>query len=195
MSAPSVKLIEDRPWENPWWKPSKDNYLTFVYIIATHILAIVGLFYFPLPSLRVGILSLVLAFLGGLGTTVCYHRALSHRSLKLNPIIEHVLIFFTILNGNGSPLTWVANHRQHHAKADTIEDVSSPRHGGFWWAHLRWVYQWPASEVKRWCPDMDTRIYRFWHIMLAPIIFFSLCSGLILGWQGFFWLGAIRMVY
>src|SRR5437764_1436734 len=158
-------------------------------MITVHALAITGLILFPLPSLKIGIFSLVLAVLGGLGTTVCYHRALSHRSLKLHWIIEHTLIFFTILNGNGSPLTWVANHRQHHAKADTIEDVSSPRHGGFWWAHLRWVYQWPQSEVKRWCPEMDRTAYRIWDRLLAPIIFISLFLGVFWGWQGFFWLG------
>jgi fatty-acid desaturase len=195
MSATSVKITEDRPWEKPWWKPSKDNYLTFVYIITLHILAILGLCLYPLPSLRIGLISLVLAVLGGVGTSVCYHRALAHRSLKLHWTVEHFLIFFTILNGNGSPLTWVANHRNHHAKADTIEDVSSPRHGGFWWAHLRWVYQWPASEVKRWCPDMDKKIYRFWNASTAPIIFFALILGLAWGWEGFFWLGAIRMIY
>jgi len=129
------------------------------------------------------------------GTSVCYHRALSHRSLKLNPIVENILIFLTIFNASGEPMGWVANHRHHHAKADTAEDVSSPRHGGFWWAHIRWVYQWSGSEVRRWCPDLDKRRYRVWRKLQIPIIALSILSGLALGWEGFFWLGAIRLVY
>ena len=67
---------------------------------------------------------------GGVGTSVCYHRCLSHRSLRLNRVVEDILIFFTIFNASGEPMNWVANHRHHHAKADTADDVSSPRHGG-----------------------------------------------------------------
>lgn len=194
-ASPQTKLMEERPWEKPWWKPSPDNYLTFVFIITIHVLSLIGFILYPIPSLKVALISLVLAILGGLGTTVCYHRSLAHRALKLNKAVENFLIFFTIFNGNGSPLTWVANHRQHHAKADTVEDISSPRHGGFWWAHLRWVYQWPASAVSKWCPDMDTKTYRFWHKALSPIIFSAMLFGLIWGWQGFFWIGAIRLLY
>jgi stearoyl-CoA desaturase (delta-9 desaturase) len=195
MSYPAHKFTEERPWEQPWWKPSKGNYLTFVYIIVIHILAVIGLVLYPIPSWRLIAIGLTVAIFGGLGTTVCYHRALAHRSLKLNRFIEQALIFFTIFNGNGSPLTWVANHRQHHAKADTIEDTSSPRHGGFWWAHLRWVYQWPPSEVKRWCPDLNRWPYRIWNLLAVPVIISSLAFGLLWSWKGFFWLSAIRLVY
>jgi stearoyl-CoA desaturase (delta-9 desaturase) len=113
----------------------------------------------------------------------------------LNPVVENVLIFFTIFNASGEPIGWVANHRHHHAKSDTAEDVSSPRHGGFWWAHIRWVYQWPGSDVRRWCPDMDKRGYRVWRRLQIPIIALSVCSGLIFGWEAFFWVGSIRLVY
>jgi fatty-acid desaturase len=41
-------------------------------------------------------------------------------------VVENVLIFFAIFNASGAPLSWVANHRHHHAKADTAEDISSP---------------------------------------------------------------------
>ena len=204
MSAQS-SLVQERPWERPWWKPSKKNYLTFVYMVVVHILAIVGITLqvlgltgvidYALPSGKVMLGTFILTILGGLGTTVCYHRALSHRALKLNKVVEHFLIFFTVLNGNGSPLTWVANHREHHAKADTEEDTSSPRHGGFWWAHLRWVYQWPGSELKKWAPDMDKTQYHFWDKALPYVILFAMVWGIIWGWQAFFWLGAIRMLY
>jgi stearoyl-CoA desaturase (delta-9 desaturase) len=159
------------------------------------VLALVGIILFPLPGLPVLAVALAVTSIGGIGTSVCYHRCLSHRSLRLNRVIENVLIFFTIFNASGEPMGWVANHRHHHAKADTTEDVSSPRHGGFWWAHIRWVYQWSGSEVSRWCPDLDKRRYRIWRRLQTPIIALSVTAGLLMGWEGFFWIGAIRLVY
>lgn len=191
----STRLSEEHPWTRPWWQYSEGNAPVLFYIVLVHALAIVGLILFPLPSWRVLFIALAIASIGGVGTSVCYHRALSHRSLQLNRVVENILIFFTICNASGEPMGWVANHRQHHAKSDTAEDVSSPRHGGFWWAHIRWVYQWSGSEVSRWCPDMDKRRYRVWRRLQIPIITLSVCAGLVLGWQAFFWIGAIRLVY
>lgn len=191
----STQLLVEHPWTRPWWQFSKGNGATFFYLILVHVLAIMGFILFPIPDWQVLLVALVLATIGGVGTTVCYHRCLAHRSLRLNPVVENVLIFFTIFNASGEPMIWVANHRQHHSKADTAEDVSSPRHGGFWWAHIKWVYQWSGSEVSRWCPDMDKPRYRAWRRLQIPIIALSLLSGLLLGWQAFFWIGAIRLVY
>jgi stearoyl-CoA desaturase (delta-9 desaturase) len=133
---------------------------------------------------------------GGLGTTVGFHRALSHRAVKLNPVVEQILIFFAVFNGSGSPSTWIANHRNHHSNADTIDDVSSPRHGGFWWAHLRWLYQWDASSMDKWAPDLIQPKYLFWARIQPWLLVISLTFGYFLfGWAGLFWLGAIRLVY
>jgi|GEM_PF-179771 len=191
----STRLIDERPWTRPWWQASEGNKLVLFYIVMIHTLALVGLVLFPLPGWRVLAVALAIASIGGVGTSVCYHRCLAHRALRLNRVVENVLIFFTVFNASGAPLTWVANHRNHHAKSDTAEDVSSPRHGGFWWAHIRWIYQWPASEVRRWCPDLDKGKYRIWGRLQIPIIIVSIFSGLALGWEGFFWIGAIRLVY
>ena len=191
----STKLADQQPWARPWWQYSEGNGPVLFYIITVHLLAVIGLILFPLPDWRVLITALGVASIGGLGTSVCYHRSLSHRSLRLNRVVENILIFFTIFNASGEPMTWVANHRHHHAKADTAEDVSSPRHGGFWWAHIRWVYQWSGSEVRRWCPDLDRPRYRGWQRAQIPIITLSVCVWLALGWEAFFWIGAIRLVY
>ncbi len=191
----SPKLMDEQPWTRPWWRYSEGNGPVLFYIVSIHLLAVVGLILFPLPSWRVLATALAFVSIGGIGTSVCYHRCLAHRSLQLNRVIENILIFFTIFNASGEPMTWVANHRHHHAKADTAEDVSSPRHGGFWWAHIRWVYQWSGSEVRRWCPDIDTRRYRIWRRAQTPIIVLSVFLWLVMGWQAFFWIGAIRLVY
>ena len=191
----STGLADERPWSRPWWRFSKGNGAVFFYVIFIHALALLGLILHPVPGMGVLAVTLAVSAIGGVGTSVCYHRSLAHRSLRLNAVVENILIFFTICNASGEPMSWVANHRHHHAKADTAEDVSSPRHGGFWWAHIRWVYQWSGSEVRRWCPDLDRRRYRVWRRLQIPIIALAIFAGLAFGWQAFFWVGAIRLVY
>src|SRR3954467_15758515 len=77
------------PWAKPFWKPARGKEAVLFYLVAVHAIAVVGLVLFPLPSLRVFLLALGLACIGGLGTTVCYHRALAHRTVKLHPTVEH----------------------------------------------------------------------------------------------------------
>jgi stearoyl-CoA desaturase (delta-9 desaturase) len=184
-----------RPWETPFWKPVPGKRWIFAYLVLIHLLCAVGLILFPLPNLKVFLFSLLFIGLGGLGTTVVYHRMLSHRTLKLNKFIEHFLIFGAMFNGSGSPSSWVAYHRHHHSRADTEDDISSPKQGGFWWAHMRWLYQSAPPDEQRWCPELTTGAYRFWSRLEIPVIVMSLLCGLPFGWVGFFWMGAIRLVY
>ena len=189
-------FAEKHPWTQPWYKAEGGNIWVLVFVVVIHTLSLVGLVLYPLPGWPVFLTAFLFACLGGFGTTLAYHRALAHRALKLNPVVEQILIFFAVFNASGAPTTWVANHRNHHAKSDTIEDVSSPRHGGFWWAHLRWLYQWRASSMERWCPDLIQTRYRFWHRIQVPIVALSLGFGYFLfGWPGFFWVGALRLMY
>lgn len=187
----------ERPWEQPWWKPAKGQSGVFAYLIAIHVLALTGLILFPLPGWKVFTWLLVLGGFGGLGTTIGYHRLLAHRTLKTKSWIEQFLIFAAMFNGSGSPASWVAYHRLHHSRTDTEDDISSPTHGGFWWAHLRWLYQSEAVDGKQWCPDLMKGGYRLWYYAQPPILLLSLFCGFLLGlgWAGFFWLGAIRLVY
>jgi stearoyl-CoA desaturase (delta-9 desaturase) len=186
---------ERRPWDRAIWKPVRGKEGILVHLVAIHVLAAFGLVLFPIPSLEVFLVALLFMALGALGTTVCYHRALAHRTLELHPVVEHFLIFWTMFNGSGNPASWSAYHRRHHAKADSLEDVSSPTHGGFWWAHLRWLYQTPRADVRRWTPDLDRPRYRAWTYAEVPVILLSIFCGFLLGWEGFFWIGAVRLVY
>jgi stearoyl-CoA desaturase (delta-9 desaturase) len=193
MNQPALQGV--RPWEAPIWRPAQGQFATLVFLVLIHALAVVGLVLYPLPSLPVLGGAVLLASLGGLGTTVCYHRALAHRTLKLHPILEQALIFLAVFNGSGAPLSWVAYHRHHHSRADTPDDISSPAHGGFWWAHLRWLYQSPPADPRKWSPDMARPAYQVWRALQIPVVMLSLLCGLVFGWQAFFWLGAIRLVY
>jgi fatty-acid desaturase len=149
---------ETRPWEQPFWKPARGKGAVLFYFVLIHVLAIIGLILFPLPSPKVFGLALLLAALGGLGITVCYHRLLAHRTFKLNKFVEHFLIFWAMFNSGGSPASWVAYHRHHHSHTDMPEDISSPKQGGFWWAHLRWLYQSAPADEQKWCPELSRGI-------------------------------------
>ena len=178
-----------------FWKPAEGKQFVFGYLILIHALAVVGLVLFPIPGVWVFGGAMLIACLGGLGTTVCYHRALAHRALRLNKAVEHLLTFWAMFNGSGAPASWVAYHRYHHAHTDTPSDLSSPLYGGFWWAHLRWLYQSRRSDVARWCPELNQGPRRVWRLLEGPVLAVSLLCGLPFGWGAFFWLGAIRLVY
>jgi fatty-acid desaturase len=192
--TPIMSSLGPEPWKAPWWKPAKGEMPTFLYIVLIHLLAITGLVLFPTPSWKVVVATLVLAWLGGLGTTIAYHRALAHTALRLHPVVRHALIFFAMFNGSGAPDSWTANHRQHHSRVETHEDISSPWIGGFWWSHLRWLWQAGSVPLGRWCPDLDKPEYRFWNRMQIPLLAIALFGGLPFGWAAFFWLGPMRLV-
>jgi fatty-acid desaturase len=183
-----------RPHEWPWWRTTRHDFIILPWVVLIHLTAAVGLILFPLPGWRILLGAIALAWMGGIGTTVCYHRSLAHRALRLNPVVRSILIFFAMFNGSGSPISWTASHRVHHAHADTPQDVSSPAHG-FWWAHLRWLWQAEAPSVEHYCPDLDSFSYRIWRPLQPFILTLSYFGGLYFSPAAFFWLGAIRLVF
>jgi fatty-acid desaturase len=183
------------PWTWPWWRPAPGQYMTLVWVLLIHVTAVVGLIVYPLPGWPLFLATVALAWLGGIGTTVGYHRALAHRALRLHPAAREVLFFFAMFNGSGAPLSWAANHRLHHAQADTPADISSPRVGGFWWAHLRWLWQAEVASSAHYCPDLTGASYRAWRLLQIPLLAVAFLGGGAFGIAAFFWLGAIRLVF
>jgi fatty-acid desaturase len=194
VDAPVISSLGPEPWKSPWWKPAAGDGPTFFYIVLIHLFAVAGVVFFPTPGWRVIVATVALGWIGGLGVTVCYHRTLAHTALRLHPVVKHVLIFFAMFNGSGSPDSWTANHRQHHSMVETPADISSPAIGGFWWAHLRWLWQAGKIPLSRWCPDLDRAEYRFWRRLQTPLLAISLFGGLAFGIPAFFWLGPMRLV-
>jgi stearoyl-CoA desaturase (Delta-9 desaturase) len=88
---------------------------------------------------------LITYVLSGLGTTVGFHRLLTHRSFTAPRWLELTLAILGTTTAQGPVIMWVADHRKHHAFADEDGDPHSPhdhRHDalhGLWHAHVGWI--------------------------------------------------------
>ena len=65
--------------------------------------------------------------MAAIGITYGYHRYFAHGDYKTSPLAEIVLLYFGLLCGGRSALTWAGVHRIHHAYADTDKDPHSPK--------------------------------------------------------------------
>ena len=153
-----------------------------------------------------------------LGTTIGYHRLLTHASFETKPWAQAMWASFGSLAVGGDPLTWVADHRRHHAYSDTQHDPHSPVSGddhdhddfrsimrGLWHAHMGWLLNRKVqSDPERWAPDLLAnptimRISRAFPLFVAAsFVLPALAGGLITGsWYGaftaFVWAGMVRM--
>jgi stearoyl-CoA desaturase (delta-9 desaturase) len=59
--------------------------------------------------------------------TLYLHRCQAHRAIELHPIISHIFRFWLWLTTGINTREWVAVHRKHHAKCETVEDPHSPQ--------------------------------------------------------------------
>ena len=107
----------------------------------------------------------VLYVLTGLGVTVGFHRHLTHRSFKTRPAVRAVLAILGSAAIEGPVISWVADHRKHHAFADREGDPHSPHvdHGVGWrgalrgllHAHLGWLFRHDQRGARaRYAPDL-----------------------------------------
>lgn len=63
-----------------------------------------------------------------IGITNGYHRYFSHKQFDANPLQEVLMLYFGLLCGGRSALTWSAVHKMHHAYADTPKDPHSAKY-------------------------------------------------------------------
>ena len=64
--------------------------------------------------------------LTGLGVTVGFHRLFTHRSFKAHPAVRATLAVLGSAAIEGPAISWVADHRKHHAFSDQLGDPHSP---------------------------------------------------------------------
>jgi stearoyl-CoA desaturase (Delta-9 desaturase) len=79
------------------------------------------------------IILFVLISINNLTLTLYLHRTLTHRSIRLNFIIEHFFRLSLWMMYTYTPKYWIAIHRYHHHTSDRPKDPHSPvNYPGFW---------------------------------------------------------------
>jgi stearoyl-CoA desaturase (delta-9 desaturase) len=152
----------------------------------------------------------------GFGVTVGFHRHLTHRAFKAKRWVRGTLAILGSAAIEGPVISWVADHRKHHAFADIEGDPHSPHvdHGvglkgalrGLFHAHVGWLFiHTHRGSKQRYAPDLledplirwVDRTFVLW-VTLGLVVPFAL-GGLIGGsWHaaltGLLWGGLVRML-
>jgi stearoyl-CoA desaturase (delta-9 desaturase) len=139
-------------------------------------------------------LCVTLYWLRMFAVTAGYHRYFSHRAFSTGRVFQFVLAFLAQSTAQKSVLWWAAKHRHHHLHSDTAGDVHSPRHTGFVYSHIGWVFArrhgdtdfGQVADLARY-PEL-----RWLHrVEVAPAVLLGTFCFLVAGWSGlvvgFFW--------
>jgi stearoyl-CoA desaturase (delta-9 desaturase) len=154
--------------------------------------------------------------LTGLGVTVGFHRYLTHRSFATSRPVRATLGVLGSASIEGPVISWVADHRKHHAFSDREGDPHSPHvdHGGGWsgavkgllHAHVGWLFIHTHRGAKeRYAPDlMKDPVIRFvdrtflaWALGGLAVAFclgFAIGGTVNAGLTGLLWGGGVRML-
>ena len=152
----------------------------------------------------------------GLGITVGFHRLLTHRAFKTKKGVRATLAILGSAAIEGPVISWVADHRKHHAFSDMPGDPHSPHvdhgHGlkgalrGLLHAHVGWLFiHTERGSHERYAPDLladpTIRWVNKWFFAWA---IGGLLAAFALGWliggslhtalTGLLWGGAVRML-
>jgi stearoyl-CoA desaturase (delta-9 desaturase) len=177
------------------------------WIVIVHLGALAAPFFFTWKALAICVF--LSWFTGSIGVCMGYHRQLTHGSFNTYKPMRWLLAFIGGLSGEGSALTWVANHRKHHMFSDKHGDPHSPRDGK-WWSHMFWFMpdfgrKHHETMLARFAPDLaKDPMMHFLHKMFLPS---HVITGLVLfavgyfgwnaytGWSFVFWGMFVRLVY
>lgn len=126
--------------------------------------------------------------LRGFGITAGYHRLFSHRSYRAHPVFRTILGILGVSAVQGCPLKWAKEHRHHHDESDQPEDLHSPKHPSFWWAHIGWIWSSRMPTIKRDVKDLRKEFPElYWVGKLQAVILLGFVAGLYFLGE---WLGA-----
>ena len=151
----------------------------------------------------------------GLGITVGFHRHLTHRAFKAKPWLHGLLGILGSAAIEGPVISWVADHRKHHAFSDEEGDPHSPHvdhgHGwsgairGLFHAHMGWLFiHTQRGNKERFAPDLIKdpiiswvdRTFLYWAIggLLLPFFLGWVIGGtLFAAVTGLLWGGLVRV--
>jgi len=83
---------------------------------------------------------LALYWLRMFAITAGYHRLFSHRAYAASRAFQFIIACLAQSSLQRSVLWWSATHRHHHLHSDSDQDVHSPRHKGFLYSHVGWMF-------------------------------------------------------
>ncbi len=89
------------------------------------------------------VLTLILTHITIVSVTLYLHRCQAHCALDLHPLVSHFFRFWLWATTGMVTKEWVAIHRKHHAKTETVEDPHSPHTKG-----IGMVF-WQGAELYR----------------------------------------------
>jgi stearoyl-CoA desaturase (delta-9 desaturase) len=152
----------------------------------------------------------------GLGVTVGFHRLFTHRAFKAKRWVRGTLAILGSAAIEGPIISWVADHRKHHAFADVEGDPHSPHvdHGGgwkgafkgLWHAHWGWLFiHTQRGSKERYAPDLlKDPLIRWIDRMFVLWVVLGLLAAFCFGWliggtfeaalTGLLWGGLVRML-
>jgi len=159
----------------------------------------------------------LLYLLTGFGITLGFHRLLTHRSFKTTPWMRGTLAALGSMAVEGPVVSWVADHRKHHAFSDVEGDPHSPHvgHGSGWrgalaglaHAHVGWIFIHTHRAAKRrYAPDLLAdpvvswvdRTFILWALLGLFVLPFGLGwligGSLLAGLTAILWGGVVRML-
>jgi stearoyl-CoA desaturase (delta-9 desaturase) len=156
----------------------------------------------------------IMYVLTGYGVTLGFHRLLTHRSFQTFKPVEYGLAALGSMAVQGPVMSWVADHRKHHAHTDKDGDPHSPHgHGGglkgalsgLWYAHMGWLFDRagqaaPERYAKDLVEDRGMRaIHRSFPLLVLAGFVLPFCLGWLIGGTlmdgvtGALWGGAVRI--
>jgi stearoyl-CoA desaturase (delta-9 desaturase) len=152
--------------------------------------------------------------LTALGVTLGYHRMFTHRALESSRAFRAIIAVLGSMAVEGSVITWVADHRKHHAFTDQDGDPHSPHLSGpglwgavrgLFHAHVGWLFETVGSaERERFAPDLlkdrvirvIDKLFFLWVVLTFAIPFalgWAIGGGIVAGLWALLWGGVVRV--
>jgi stearoyl-CoA desaturase (delta-9 desaturase) len=158
----------------------------------------------------------IMYLLTGLAITVGFHRLFTHRSFKTYPAVRGIFAVLGSVAIEGPVISWVADHRKHHAFSDQHGDPHSPHVDaadgwrgvlrGLGHAHVGWLFihtqrgcheRYAADLIADPVVSFVSRTFLFWAIGGLALAFglgYAIGGTVDAGLTGLLWGGAIRML-
>ena len=128
------------------------------------------------------VIAAVMYLLTAIGITVGFHRLLTHRSFQTSKPLEYTFAVLGSMAVQGPVISWVADHRKHHAHTDEEGDPHSPHVGhdggvrgvfsGLWHAHSGWLMSTQGrADWKHYAADLyEDRGMRLISRQFVPLV-------------------------